>query len=193
MRLHPLRPGGGQGRPAAPQGKVSAPFAWVVHGGPRSPPSSVGPGGRLPGGREGADRRSNGNALSGGSANLPRGEKGSGLHRHRSGLVIGGPPPRSVFVDVPREALLKAMSASMAWHRAHEQGDVLLRAERVSGMEVRGGRRPRFEARGGHLGASPLARQRRDRRGSGTSERHSGGAGRSGGRRAPRSGRDAPS
>jgi hypothetical protein len=40
---------------------------------------------------------------------------------HRSGVVIGGPPPRSVFVDVPRRTLLAAMSESMAWHRAHEK------------------------------------------------------------------------
>lgn len=40
---------------------------------------------------------------------------------HRAGLVISGPPPGSVFVDVPRRALLTAMSESMAWHRAHEK------------------------------------------------------------------------
>jgi len=40
---------------------------------------------------------------------------------HRSGLVITGPPPRTVFVDVPRRSLLEAMYASMAWHRVHEK------------------------------------------------------------------------
>lgn len=40
---------------------------------------------------------------------------------HRSGVVITGPQPRSVFVDVPRRTLLAAMSESMAWHRAHEK------------------------------------------------------------------------
>jgi hypothetical protein len=40
---------------------------------------------------------------------------------HRSGLVISGPPPRTVFVDVPRRTLLAAMSESMAWHRVHEK------------------------------------------------------------------------
>jgi hypothetical protein len=40
---------------------------------------------------------------------------------HRSGVVISGPPPRTVFVDVPRRTLLEAMSESMAWHRAYEQ------------------------------------------------------------------------
>lgn len=41
---------------------------------------------------------------------------------HRSGVVIGGPPPSTVFADVPRRTLLDAMSESMAWHRAHEKG-----------------------------------------------------------------------
>jgi hypothetical protein len=40
---------------------------------------------------------------------------------HRSGVVISGPPPRTVFVDVPRRTLLAAMSQSMAWHREHEK------------------------------------------------------------------------
>lgn len=40
---------------------------------------------------------------------------------HRSGVVVSGPPPHSVFVDVPRRALLDAMSDSMEWHRAHER------------------------------------------------------------------------
>jgi hypothetical protein len=40
---------------------------------------------------------------------------------HRSGVVVSGPPPRTVFVDVPRRTLLAAMSDSMAWHRAHEK------------------------------------------------------------------------
>jgi hypothetical protein len=40
---------------------------------------------------------------------------------HRSGIVISGPPSRTVFVDVPRRTLLEAMSESMAWHRAHEK------------------------------------------------------------------------
>jgi hypothetical protein len=38
---------------------------------------------------------------------------------HRSGLVISGPPPSTVFADVPRRTLLAVMSESMAWHRAH--------------------------------------------------------------------------
>ena len=40
---------------------------------------------------------------------------------HRSGLAISGPPARATFADVPRDALLAAMSESMAWHRAHER------------------------------------------------------------------------
>jgi len=40
---------------------------------------------------------------------------------HRSGVVISGPPPRTLFVDVARKALLEAMYESMAWHRAHER------------------------------------------------------------------------
>jgi Domain of unknown function (DUF4111) len=40
---------------------------------------------------------------------------------HRSGVVISGPPPSTVFADVPRRTLLAAMSESMAWHRAHEK------------------------------------------------------------------------
>ncbi len=40
---------------------------------------------------------------------------------HRSGVVISGPPPRSVFVDVPRRTLLEAMFESVVWHRAHEK------------------------------------------------------------------------
>ena len=40
---------------------------------------------------------------------------------HRSGVVISGPPPHTVFVDVPRSTLLAAMSQSMAWHREHEK------------------------------------------------------------------------
>lgn len=40
---------------------------------------------------------------------------------HRSGVTISGPPPRTVFADVPRPVLLTAMSESMAWHRAHEK------------------------------------------------------------------------
>lgn len=40
---------------------------------------------------------------------------------HRSGLVISGPPPRSIFAAVPRSTLLEAMYESMAWHRAHEK------------------------------------------------------------------------
>jgi hypothetical protein len=40
---------------------------------------------------------------------------------YRSGVVISGPPPCSVFVDVPRPTLLAAMSESMEWHRAHEK------------------------------------------------------------------------
>jgi hypothetical protein len=40
---------------------------------------------------------------------------------HRSGVVISGPPPSAVFADVPRGILLRAMSESMTWHRAHEK------------------------------------------------------------------------
>ena len=40
---------------------------------------------------------------------------------HRSGVVIDGPPPRTVFADVPRRTLLEAMSTSMTWHRDHEK------------------------------------------------------------------------
>jgi hypothetical protein len=40
---------------------------------------------------------------------------------YRSGLAISGPPPRTVFHDVPRRTLLEAMSESMTWHRAHEK------------------------------------------------------------------------
>lgn len=40
---------------------------------------------------------------------------------HRRGVIIFGPPPAEVFVDVAREALLEAMAASMRWHRQHEK------------------------------------------------------------------------
>ncbi|WP_435771519.1 aminoglycoside adenylyltransferase domain-containing protein [Nocardioides sp. SYSU DS0651] len=40
---------------------------------------------------------------------------------HRSAVVVTGPPPSTVFADVPRAALLGAMSDSMRWHRAHER------------------------------------------------------------------------
>lgn len=40
---------------------------------------------------------------------------------HRSGVVISGPPPETLFVDVPRKRLLEAMHESMTWHRAHEK------------------------------------------------------------------------
>jgi hypothetical protein len=40
---------------------------------------------------------------------------------HRYGVVVSGPPPSTVFADVPRPMLLAAMSESMAWHRAHEK------------------------------------------------------------------------
>ena len=40
---------------------------------------------------------------------------------YRSGVVITGPPPRTVFADVPRRTLLAAMYESMAWHRVHEK------------------------------------------------------------------------
>jgi hypothetical protein len=40
---------------------------------------------------------------------------------HRSGVVISGPPPATVFVDLPRPTLLEAMSQSMEWHRIHEK------------------------------------------------------------------------
>lgn len=43
---------------------------------------------------------------------------------HRSGVVIGGPPPSTIFADVPRQTLLDAMFESMAWHRAHERGSL---------------------------------------------------------------------
>jgi len=43
---------------------------------------------------------------------------------HRCGVVISGPPPRTVFADVPRRTLLVAMSESMAWHRAHEKASL---------------------------------------------------------------------
>lgn len=41
-----------------------------------------------------------------------------------SGVVIGGPPPSTVFADVPRQTLLDALFESMAWHRAHERGSL---------------------------------------------------------------------
>ncbi len=40
---------------------------------------------------------------------------------YRSGVVITGPSPRTVFADVPRRTLLDAMYESMAWHRVHEK------------------------------------------------------------------------
>jgi predicted nucleotidyltransferase len=40
---------------------------------------------------------------------------------HRSGVVISGPPPHAVFVDVPRSTVLEAMYESIVWHRAHEK------------------------------------------------------------------------
>jgi Domain of unknown function (DUF4111) len=40
---------------------------------------------------------------------------------HRSGVTITGPPAAEVFPDVPRAALLLAMTASMRWHREHEK------------------------------------------------------------------------
>ena len=40
---------------------------------------------------------------------------------HRCGVVIGGPPPAGVFVEVPRRALLDMMIESMRWHRQHEK------------------------------------------------------------------------
>lgn len=40
---------------------------------------------------------------------------------HRSGVVISGPPPSTVFTDVLRPTLLAALSESMAWHRTHEK------------------------------------------------------------------------
>ena len=43
---------------------------------------------------------------------------------HRSGVVISGPPPHTVFADIPRRTLLAAMAESMAWHRAHEQASL---------------------------------------------------------------------
>lgn len=41
---------------------------------------------------------------------------------HRASEVISGPPPSTVFADVPRGTLLEAMSESMSWHRTHEKG-----------------------------------------------------------------------
>jgi Domain of unknown function (DUF4111)/Nucleotidyltransferase domain len=43
---------------------------------------------------------------------------------HRSGVVISGAPPRTVFVDVPRRTVLEAMYQSIVWHRAHEQASL---------------------------------------------------------------------
>jgi hypothetical protein len=40
---------------------------------------------------------------------------------YRYGLVISGPPPSTVFLDVPRQTLLEAKSESMMWHRDHEK------------------------------------------------------------------------
>ena len=40
---------------------------------------------------------------------------------YRSGVVISGPPPGTIFVDVPRKSLLGAMYESMTWHRAQEK------------------------------------------------------------------------
>lgn len=40
---------------------------------------------------------------------------------HRRGVVIAGPLPAGVFADVPRPALLAAMTESMRWHREHER------------------------------------------------------------------------
>jgi hypothetical protein len=40
---------------------------------------------------------------------------------HRSGVAISGPPPRTIFADVPRSTLLEAMYESMTWHRAYEK------------------------------------------------------------------------
>ena len=40
---------------------------------------------------------------------------------HRSGVVISGPPPRTVFVEVPRGTVLEAIYESIVWHRAHER------------------------------------------------------------------------
>lgn len=39
----------------------------------------------------------------------------------RSGVVISGPPPQAVFVDVTRGTVLDAMYESIVWHRAHEK------------------------------------------------------------------------
>lgn len=39
---------------------------------------------------------------------------------HRYGIAISGPPPSTVFADVPRRTLLVALSESLAWHSAHE-------------------------------------------------------------------------
>ncbi len=41
---------------------------------------------------------------------------------YRSGVAIVGPPPRTIFVEVPRDTLLGAMHQSMVWHRANERG-----------------------------------------------------------------------
>jgi hypothetical protein len=41
---------------------------------------------------------------------------------YRSGVVISGPHSTTVFVEVPRRTLLRAMHESMVWHRTHEVG-----------------------------------------------------------------------
>ena len=59
---------------------------------------------------------------------------------HRSGVTISGPPPRTVFADVPRPVLLTAMSESMAWHLAHEKATLysVLNEEGILGSKLEG-------------------------------------------------------
>jgi len=40
---------------------------------------------------------------------------------HRFGRVVCGPAPAELFADVPRNALLDAMTQSLRWHREHEK------------------------------------------------------------------------
>jgi hypothetical protein len=40
---------------------------------------------------------------------------------HRRGVIICGPPPAEVFVDISRRVLLDAMIESMRWHRQNEK------------------------------------------------------------------------
>lgn len=42
----------------------------------------------------------------------------------RSGLAITGPPPSTIFADIPRSTLLEALRASLEWHRTHERASL---------------------------------------------------------------------